>query len=43
MGWAKMEARSYTVVYDSEGPVLYETGESRERRGVKQVTMTEKQ
>lgn len=27
--WAKIEARSYTVVYGSEGPVLYETGESR--------------
>ncbi|KAF5586132.1 histidine phosphatase superfamily clade-1 [Fusarium subglutinans] len=39
--WANAEVRSYTISHDnSEGPVLCETRESRERRGVEPVPPT---
>ncbi|KAF4501916.1 Histidine phosphatase superfamily, clade-1 [Fusarium agapanthi] len=39
--WANAEVRSYTISHDSrQGPVLCETRESRERRGVEPVPPT---
>lgn len=39
--WANAEVRSYTISHDErEGPVLCETRESRERRGVDPVPPT---
>ncbi|KAM0079630.1 hypothetical protein ACKRZS_008241 [Fusarium odoratissimum] len=39
--WANAEVRSYTISHDEdEGPILYETRESREKRGVEPVPPT---